>query len=172
VAALAAYQQSKRADDPLAPYVETLRGGDPAIGRNIFQGSVTAQCTLCHRVEGPGSNVGPQLNRIGQKAPEYLLRALVTPGADIAPGFGFTNLTLASGEDVAGNLLAEDAATVKLRLGDGTERTVPVAQITARTPLMSSMPPMGLIMSRRELRDVIAYLQSLQRDLPSQAVEE
>ncbi len=160
-ATLAAYQQSKDASDPLAPYRETLYGGDPARGESIFRTSVTAQCTLCHRVDGPGSNVGPRLNRIGNKDPAYLLRALVMPGADVAPGFGFTALTLNSGEVVAGTLMKEDADSVRMKLPDATERSVPTSEITARSPLTSSMPPMGTIMSRRELRDVLAYLQTL-----------
>ncbi len=160
-AALSAYQESKDAGDPLAPYSETLHGGDPAAGRAIFQTSVVAQCTLCHRVDGPGSNVGPALNRIGRKAPEYLLRALVLPGADVAMGFGFTTLTLADGETVSGTLAAEDADTVTMKLADGSERPVAKSAITDRAPILSSMPPMGQIISRRELRDVLAYLQTL-----------
>ncbi|WP_221032885.1 HEAT repeat domain-containing protein [Actomonas aquatica] len=162
-ATLAAYQNSKDATDPLAPYRETLHGGDPAAGAEVFRTSVTAQCTLCHRVEGPGSNVGPALARIGQKrSPEYLLRALVAPGADVALGFGFTSLTLQNGEVVGGTLLAETAEAVTMKLADNTERIVPLADIAARTPLMSSMPPMGQIMTRPQLRDLLAYLQSLQ----------
>jgi putative membrane-bound dehydrogenase-like protein len=156
-----AYSNSKDASDPLAPFRETLHGGDPLNGRRVFETSVAAQCTLCHRIDGPGSNVGPRLDRIGLRDPEYLLRALVLPGADIAPGYGFTTLTLRDGETIAGTLLAEDTENALVRLSDATERTVPLAEIVARTPLVSSMPPMGQVTSRRELRDLLAYLQTL-----------
>src|SRR5690606_34106433 len=35
------YQASKPPDDPLAPYLETLQGGDSVEGEAIFRGSIT-----------------------------------------------------------------------------------------------------------------------------------
>jgi hypothetical protein len=36
-----------------------------------------------------------------------------------------------------------------------------VADIATRQPPISSMPPMGLMMTKREVRDLVAYLRSL-----------
>jgi hypothetical protein len=51
---------------------------------------------------------------------------------------------------------------VELRLGDGTLRKVAKADITGRDRGVSSMPEgFGEILSRRELRDLVAYLSGL-----------
>ena len=160
-ALITAYQESKDATDPLSPYLETLHGGDAELGQAVFQTSVTAQCTLCHRVNGPGSNVGPALNRIGEKTPAYLLQALVDPGAVVAPGFGFITAVLKNGEAVGGTLMEESPQALTIKLADGSTQTVALADITERTPAMSSMPPMGQLMNPFELRDLLAYLQTL-----------
>ena len=160
-ALVTAYQESKDATDPLSPYLETLHGGDAELGQAVFQTSVTAQCTLCHRVNGPGSNVGPALNRIGEKSATYLLQALVDPGAVVAPGFGFITVTLKNGEVVGGTLMGETPEALTIKLPDGATQSLAAADIAERTPVMSSMPPMGQLMSPFELRDLLAYLQTL-----------
>src|SRR5690606_27833431 len=80
-AELAAYQERKDATDPLAPFLETMTGGDAARGRDLFTNSVAAQCTLCHSINGGGSGVGPNLRGVGAKPTRHLLESLVNPGA-------------------------------------------------------------------------------------------
>ena len=48
-----------------------------------------------------------------------------------------------------------------LLLPDGTTRDIEREDIASLTPPVSSMPPMGLILNKRELRDLLAYLLSL-----------
>ncbi len=163
------YQAAKPAADPLAPFIETLHGGDVERGREVFTTSVAAQCTLCHRVSGAGSNVGPKLGGIGAKTPRYLLEAMVDPGATVAAGFGMTTVTLKDGSSIGGNLLSETDTQTTLILADNSRETIARADIAERTPELSAMPPMGLLLSKTELRDLLAYLQSLKpRNEPAQ----
>ncbi|GAB5558429.1 MAG: c-type cytochrome [Synoicihabitans sp.] len=155
------YLESKDSSDTLSPYLETLYGGDPAQGQIVFETSVAAQCTLCHRVGRRGSNVGPALTKIGEKDARYLLEALVDPGATIAPGFGLTSVTLKSGESLAGNLMETTETHLAIKTPDGKTQQIALNDIAHRTPAMSSMPPMGAMISPFELRDLIAYLQTL-----------
>lgn len=158
---LATYQAAKDPADPLGPYIETMQGGDAAHGQSILETSVIAQCTLCHRIGKIGSTVGPRLTKIGDKPPEYLLEALVNPGAVVAMGFGFTSVSLQDGTTLSGTLIKETKSSISLKLADGVEQVIPLATIASRTPAMSSMPPMGTLVSKRELRDILAYLQTL-----------
>ncbi len=158
---IAAYQADKDATNPLSPYLETLHGGDPVRGQTVFETSVVAQCTLCHRIGKSGSEVGPRLNKIGEKSPEYLLESLVNPGAVVAMGFGITTVTLQDGTVLAGTLLAETEKSTTLKLADGTTKKLPQSTIASRTPAQSAMPPMGALIPKTELRDLLAYLQTL-----------
>ncbi|MFP6867623.1 MAG: hypothetical protein VCA35_16905, partial [Roseibacillus sp.] len=160
-AAVAAYLAAKDSQDPLSPYLETLTGGDPVSGKAIFNTHVAAQCVRCHRVDGPGSNVGPGLAKIGAKEPRYLLESLVVPGAVVAPGYGITTIDLKSGKSITAPLAGEDAKQVTLVLPGGGTRSIAKSEIASRTKPVSSMLPMGLLLQKRELRDVMAYLQSL-----------
>lgn len=161
---LSHYETSKDTTDPLSPYTETLHGGDPVKGRKVFETSVAAQCTLCHRIGRRGSNVGPALTNIGQQESRYILESLVDPGAVVAPGFGVTSATLKSGETVSGILLKTTATQDHIKTPDGRVLKIDRADIADRTPAMSSMPPMGALMSAYELRDLIAFLKTLDGD--------
>lgn len=148
-------------DEALAPYAGTLHGGDAIRGKDIFNNHVAAQCIRCHAVGPGGSEVGPNLAGIGKKDPDYLLAALVDPGRDLAPGFQVTNLVLRNGGSETGTLIEENEKEITLRLPSGERRVVAADVVTGRFEAGSAMPPMGALLSKTELRDILAYLQSL-----------
>lgn len=152
-------------DDPLAPYRICLEGGDARAGRKVFFEHEATRCTRCHAIGGQGGSAGPVLDGIGsRKDREYLLRALVAPSADIAPGFATTVLELHNGDTLAGVLGKDQDGAVEITGIDGEKRTVPWERIAKRSPSPSSaMPAMGGTLSRRQLRDVVAYLASLKQ---------
>lgn len=149
------------ANNPLAPYAGTLSGGNLTKGKDLFNNHLAAQCIRCHSVGEGGSAVGPKLLGIGAKEPQYLLEALILPNKVVAPGFGITAVTLKNGDTLGGTLTAETAEALTIRLPDETSRTIPRADIASQTPPASAMPAMNLFLSKQELRDVLAYLQSL-----------
>jgi quinoprotein glucose dehydrogenase len=57
-AKLAAFEQARKADDPLARWRECLEGGDAKLGREIFYEKAEAGCLRCHKVKGEGGDVG------------------------------------------------------------------------------------------------------------------
>jgi putative heme-binding domain-containing protein len=176
---LARYQASKPADDPLSPYVESLAGGNRRAGRKIFRQHATATCLRCHTVGGKGRSelaplegdvavagdpgAGPDLAGVGtRRTRRELLESLIEPSRAIAPGFGTVAVTLRDGSFRAGLLVAEDETSVRLEPpGDEPAVTVLKKDIEQRSPPSSAMPPMGSILTRRELRDLVEYLASL-----------
>jgi len=96
-----------------------------------------------------------------EKDRAYLVESLVSPSARIAPGFGIASITLSNGTVLGGTLMKEDAGELLLRLPDGSEQKVPVADIASRAPVMSLMPPMLGILKASELRDMVAHLAGL-----------
>ncbi len=147
---------------------ELLEGGDATRGKdivtnNLAANNLAANCIACHTIEAKeGSQVGPNLKTIGsQKDRKYILESLLTPLAQIAPGFGLVAITTKDGKALSAVLEKEDAKQVTLRLPDGKTQTIPRAQITTITPPMTVMPPMLGILTKPQIRDVVAYLAAL-----------
>jgi quinoprotein glucose dehydrogenase len=148
--------------DTLREFRVCLEGGDAARGKVIFHQKVEVQCVRCHRMDGFGtSTVGPDLTGIGKlRDREYLLRSIVTPGADIAKNFEFAVLLLDDGNVVTGVVREEDEKSLSIEVTTGSETklvTVDKDSIEERKAT-SAMPLLANLMSKRDLRDLIEYL--------------
>ena len=161
-AKLAEYEAARDPDDALGDYREALYGGDPRAGARIVYEHAAAQCIRCHQVQKQGGLVGPDLSRIGAElSREELLESLVLPGARLAPGYGATSVRLEDGRALAGTLQAETDSTLTVSTSEGTE-TVRKAAIAERTDAPSAMPSMQGLLTKAEIRDVVAFLATLQ----------
>ena len=160
---IAAYEASLPSKDPLAKFRVALAGGNVAAGRDIFRTEAKAQCVRCHDAGGEGQQAGPVLTGIGKRVDaEYLLESLIDPSKRIAEGFASIRLELKDGDELDGIQLRQTPEALTLRLASGEVRAVPRPQIRQQsTSQISSMPPMGDILALDELRDLLAYLQSL-----------
>lgn len=165
---LADYEVSLDASDPVAPFRVALKGGDVKRGKEIFMTHAAGQCAKCHKVSGDGGVAGPELTGIGSKQDhEYILASLVDPSSVVVPRYGMMTVTLKNGESIGGALLEETGEKVVLKLPDPDdshqqiEKTIPMSEIETRQPPVSAMPPMGYILTKAEIRDLVAYLVSL-----------
>ena len=163
--ALAAYEAKLPKDDPLAAFRVTLAGGDLNQGRGVLYGHGAAQCIRCHKADPnrKGGEAGPDLKDTGKKHDAaYLLESLVVPNARIASGYGMVSLTMKDGSLIAGMLAKDTPESITITsLADGKESTHSRKDIASVSKAMSTMPPMGQILSKVEMRDLISYLQSL-----------
>lgn len=140
-----------------------LEGGDVDQGKRIVNEHLAANCIACHKVSGSsGSTVGPALNAIGKtRDREYLLRAMVEPNAEIASGFGMVTVEMKGGPILSGALMRQEETTLELKLPDGSLKQIRSEEFTSVSKPISLMPPMNHILSKREIRDVVAFLSSL-----------
>lgn len=136
-------------------------GGDAARGKAIFEGK--GNCESCHRVNGNGSRVGPDLSEIGAlRRTAELERSLVDPNAEILPQNRYYRVVTQTGETVTGRLLNADTFTVQLL--DTKERLVSFMRSNLRQAgfvEISPMPSYRDKLTSQELADVVAYLGSL-----------
>ena len=159
---LAAYRAEQPEDDPVVTYRMALEGGDADLGSQIFYRHEAAQCARCHAIGDWGGGVGPNLTDVATVLDrEQLLEALVAPSARIAPGYGFVSVTLADGQTLGGTVQSETDSLLILGLADGEMRSVAITDLAQRHDAASSMPPMGPILSRRQIRDLVAFLATL-----------
>lgn len=161
---LDAYQQARKADSLAGAFREGLAvGGDARRGRQVYAQNPTAECTRCHAIRGQGSDVGPDLTRIGSTlSREQLVEALIAPNARIAPGYGLVGLTLRDGSRVDGTLREETDTHLTLLVGTpAVEQRVAKADVAERSDPVSAMPPLGLVLEPREVRDLVEFLAAL-----------
>ncbi|MDB6155435.1 MAG: hypothetical protein JWL90_3888 [Chthoniobacteraceae bacterium] len=150
--------------DDLAPFRVSLAGGDIERGRKLFREKAEVQCLRCHKCEMGDSLVGPDLTHIGaNKDRNYLLESIVFPNRKIAQGFGIVSLTLTDGSMVAGRLVSEDSAALKIETLDAQGKPlvagVPAANVKERMNAPSPMPENTRDnLSKSELRDIMEYL--------------
>jgi quinoprotein glucose dehydrogenase len=140
-----------------------LHGGNAEEGKAIFSGSTTAACMQCHTLTAGIPSVGPELSKIATKlTPDRLLKAIVDPQGEIAEGYGLISATLRNGSLVSGLLVKETKEELTLRLpATPITNTVKKTDIVSRTKPATAMPVMTSLLTRMEVRDLVAYLATL-----------
>jgi putative heme-binding domain-containing protein len=156
LAALVAYIRAMHEFD-----TRPLTRGDAARGENLFEEK--GNCTSCHRLDGKGSRVGPDLSDIGAiRSPEALQSSLVDPSASMLPLNRSVRAVTRDGKTITGRRLNEDTYTVQLI--DREERLISLSKSELReyTVLKTSpMPSYKDKLSTEEMDDVVAYLRTL-----------
>ncbi|TWT74134.1 hypothetical protein CA85_10200 [Allorhodopirellula solitaria] len=165
-AKIAAYEEKLQSTEPLAAWFDSLNGGDADAGKKLFFGKTELSCVRCHQVDRAGGEVGPNLTTVGKiLSRRQLLESICLPNARIAEGFETAVIADEDGSVFIGIVASEDDDWVELIAADGAHHRIEKELIVARKKGQSSMP-LGLanLISARELRDLVAYLASLQVD--------
>jgi quinoprotein glucose dehydrogenase len=159
---IASLSKLKNSGYSIDSYKEALYGGSNWPGANVFKTNSAAQCVRCHALDGAGGKVGPPMDNIANiLSREEILQSLIEPGARLAPGYGSVVLTLKDGQVVSGFLAAENKEEIILRTSDAEPMEIAISRIKKRDNMPSAMPPMGTVLSKRELRDLVEFLSNL-----------
>jgi quinoprotein glucose dehydrogenase len=152
-------QQAANQHLATTPFDGCDEGGNQKAGERLFREHPAAQCMRCHSYRGTGGQAGPTLDGIGKSRDRaYLLRALTEPGADIAEGFAQVTVTKTDGSLLAGIIKSESTDELVLIDANSQDVRIPKNEITNRETGGSAMPPMGTILTRREIRDLVEFL--------------
>jgi len=156
--------------------------GDPARGKAIYEGK--GDCASCHRINGAGGRLGPDLSDIGvprgggrggggggkQATPApaptlnlgVLESSIVDPDADVALANRLVRVVTKDGKSVTGRLLNHDNFTVQFMDPQGKLHSYVKADLKESTVLTKGlMPSYKDRLSSLEVADVVAYLSTL-----------
>ena len=146
----------------LTQYRGTLHGGDAEKGRQLFKEGQGLACARCHQTDQGGGNLGPDLSGIGRRlSREKLLESIVHPDDEITPGFESVQVKLHNCLSHTG--IVQEETETELTLASLEEGRIKVAKadIASRSRKPSPMRDLAAQLSKRELRDLIAFLASL-----------
>jgi len=146
----------------LATAGRTVTGnGNAARGKALFSGK--ANCASCHRVNGVGSRVGPDLSDIAAlRRTVEIEQSLVDPNAEVLAQNRTYRAVTSQGETITGRLLNVDTFTVQIL--DSKERLLSLQRSDLRESGFvkdSPMPSYRDKLSSQELADIVAYLATL-----------
>ncbi|MGH9712989.1 MAG: c-type cytochrome [Candidatus Acidiferrales bacterium] len=154
--------------------------GDRKAGERTFQGA--GNCWLCHMVDGKGGRVGPDLSGVGsRRSPEFLAEKIRHPNKHLSPGmmepqkdwpYDTEEITVVtkSGKTIEGVLRNEDSFSIQIMdlsedLHSFMKKDLREVIHERKTP----MPPSDeATLSGQQLRDLVAYLDSLRGPTPQE----
>ncbi|MCA9054412.1 MAG: c-type cytochrome [Planctomycetaceae bacterium] len=131
--------------------------GDVAHGQAVFE----KRCSTCHRHNGIGVEVGPQLGALQNKSTEYLLTAILDANRSVEPKYRTCSILLLDGRQQTGLIAEETATSVTLMTADGRKHQVLREEIDELVLSSLSFMPDGLgkDLSDQDLADVILFVQ-------------
>jgi putative heme-binding domain-containing protein len=148
-----------RRDDVIATYRAALElKGDPAKGKATFQKT----CATCHRLEGFGHEIGPNLAAMQNRGAEAVLVNVLDPNREVNPQFLNYIVVTTDGRTLTGMLAAETANSVTLKRAEGATDTVLRANIKQMRSDRVSIMPEGLEqqIDKQGMADLVAYVMS------------
>jgi putative heme-binding domain-containing protein len=149
--------------EDLASSVEKLdRGRSFANGKQMFQ---VATCTACHKMNGAGVEIGPDLTKLDpkQQKPLEVLRDILDPSLRINEKYQSYIIEMQDGKIITGLIVEETKEVVKI-LDNPLAKSPPIvlqqADIASKKKSPTSIMPKGLLdqLTREEILDLVAYI--------------
>jgi putative membrane-bound dehydrogenase-like protein len=128
---------------------------------NLDAGREVAQrvCLVCHKLHGEGQIVGPDLTGVGRSSLDSLLWNILDPNQVIGAGYEQVEVETKDDRVVAGRLIEDTDARVRLLLIGGKEEVIGKSDIRSRRTLDGSVMPEGLgEMPDADLRNMLWYI--------------
>ncbi len=127
-----------------------------ANGKKVFE----AQCSKCHKFDGKGNEVGPQLDGAGRDI-EYLLANVLDPNRVVGAPYFVRTANLLDGQAIQGLLHEEDDQFITLKIENAVLKKIKKTDLDGAVKVAEkSMMPEGLSygMSEQDFRDLIRYV--------------
>ena len=135
-------------------------------GKNLFY---AAQCAACHRLDGSGGIIGPDLSSVSSRlSKKALLENIIHPSRVISDQYGSHLVSTADGREYLGRVTPggknDPAESIRLHTQDVNAEPVLILKedLEEMIPSPISQMPKGLLkqLSEEELLDLVAFLLS------------
>ena len=133
--------------------------GDKSRGKQIFVKS----CAACHRLEGVGYELAPNIAAYKFRGPEAILQNVLEPNREVNPQY-ITYTVITNDERIVTGIISNESETsVTLLRGENGSEIVPRSDISEMKSSKMSLMPEGLEsqIDLQGMSDLIAYVLSL-----------
>ncbi|MFO0966226.1 MAG: PQQ-dependent sugar dehydrogenase [Gemmataceae bacterium] len=157
-------QRTKRLGSVIRPEQILAKKGDAARGRELFFKSAGLQCATCHKIDGKGGSLGPDLSDVGKKYSRgQILESILEPSKVIDPKYVTYLVETQDGKVVTGILVEKTEKQVVLRTLPDMEVRLTPDQIATMVPQPKSLMPELLLrdVTLDQARDLLEFLASL-----------
>ena len=139
----------------------TAIDGDSRRGLSLFNDN----CAHCHRVNGRGGSLGPDLSAItARRSQDALVNSIRAPSANIARRYKPVTLVTTNNQLIQGTIKSEDAFSIQIMDSNqslrGFKKITLQDVIHEETSLMPNFTESDL--SNNEINDILSFLQSAQ----------
>ena len=137
--------------------------GDPKRGKELYLNTSVLACASCHKLEGVGGSVGPDLTRVWDShSVEKLLEAIIEPSKEIKEGYQTYKANTADGRVFSGLRVSETPTEVVLREASGRDTRLLKADLDEFGPVKVSLMPDNAVsqLSYDQFIDLLAFLKS------------
>ena len=179
--ALADFENSQnQSKEKITRWLPALEGGDAVNGFALYRTLPAGQCMRCHKAvakrsqgaHGGDGEAGPNLAGVAKRGDRrYLLESIVFSNAKVVSGYGITSLELNNGVNLVGTLIQEKPEFVDVN-SSGNLWRINRKDIKSMTPPVSGMPPYDALLKPAEVRDLVAWLATLDSSPPAPKVKE
>ncbi len=142
----------------------TKRQGNAAEGHKVFR----KQCATCHRFQGEGETIGPDLTGMAVHPKAELLTHIIDPNRSVEGNFHVYTLVLNDGRVLNGMLGQESRTTVELIDAQARRQVVQRSDIEEIVASRKSLMPEGFEqqLSPQQLADLLQFLVTPSRYVP------
>jgi putative heme-binding domain-containing protein len=138
--------------------------GDAERGKTLFFKSATLQCIQCHKVNGTGSNLGPDLSQIAKKYTRaQILESILEPSKFIDPKYVAYSIETTDGRNQTGLLAEKNDKEIVLKMQGDKEVRIPASKVEHMAPQKNSLMPELLLrdLTAEQAADLLEFLTTL-----------
>ena len=157
-------QRTKRLGSVIKPAEILSLAGSRERGQVVFLETAGVTCKNCHRIDGAGAVVGPDLSHIGEKQTRaQLLESMLEPSRKIDPKFVTYLVETKSGRVYTGLLESKSADEAVFKSADNKTIRIRVDDVELMLPQQESLMPELLLrdMTAQQVADLLQFLRSL-----------
>jgi putative heme-binding domain-containing protein len=140
------------------------RSGDAARGKELFAGVGT--CAKCHKVNGEGKEVGPDLSEIGSKlSKEAMYVSILDPSAGVSFNYETWLARTLDGTTLSGILVSQTDDAIELKTAEAIVHKLKRDDLEGLKKQQISLMPADLQkqLKSQDLVDIVEYLTTLKK---------